>query len=37
MNMVYNRLSKNPEDYNKVFNPSEDTEAIRYIMNTYQA
>ena len=35
MNMVYNRLSKNPEDYNKVFNPSEDTEAIRYIMNTW--
>ena len=34
-NMVYNRLSKNPEDYNKVFNPSEDTEAIRYIMNTW--
>ena len=34
MNMVYNRLSKNPEDYNKVFNPSEDTDAIRYIMNT---
>lgn len=35
MNMVYNRLSKNPEDYNKVFNPAEDTEAIRYIMNTW--
>lgn len=35
MNMVYNHLSKNPEDYNKVFNPSEDTEAIRYIMNTW--
>ena len=35
MNMVYNRLSKNPEYYNKVFNPSEDTEAIRYIMNTW--
>ena len=35
MNMVYNHLSKNPEDYNKVFNSSEDTEAIRYIMNTW--
>ena len=35
MNMVYNHLSKNPEEYNKVFNPSEDTEAIRYIMNTW--
>lgn len=35
MNMVYNHLSKNAEDYNKVFNPSEETEAIRYIMNTW--
>ena len=35
MNLFYNHLSKNPEDYNKVFNPSEDTEAIRYIMNTW--
>lgn len=35
MNMVYNHLSMNAEDYNKVFNPSEETEAIRYIMNTW--
>jgi hypothetical protein len=31
----YNHLSKKPEDYNVVFNPSEDPEAIRYIMNTW--
>lgn len=35
MEMVYNHLSQNPEDYNKVFNPSETPEAIRYIMNTW--
>lgn len=35
MHLVYNHLSKNPEDYNKLFNPSETPEAIRYIMNTW--
>ncbi|MCR5837507.1 MAG: glycosyltransferase [Lachnospiraceae bacterium] len=35
MNLVYNHLSKNEEDYNKVFNPSETPSAIRYIMNTW--
>lgn len=35
MELVYNHLSKNPEDYNVVFNPSESIEAIRYIMNTW--
>jgi glycosyltransferase involved in cell wall biosynthesis len=31
----YNHLSKNPEDYNVVFNPSEQPETLRYIMNTW--
>ena len=35
LNMVQNHLSTNPEEDNQVFNPSEDTEAIRYIMNTW--
>lgn len=35
MSLVYNHLSKNEKDYNKVFNPSETPEAIRYIMNTW--
>lgn len=35
MNLAYNHLSKHPEDYNKVFNPSMETEPIRYIMNTW--
>ena len=35
MNLVYNHLSKNKNDYNKVFNPSETPNAIRYIMNTW--
>ena len=34
MELVYNHLSPNKEDYNVVFNPSETPEAIRYIMNT---
>ena len=35
MYLVYNHLSKNPEDYNKLFNPSETPEALLYIMNTW--
>lgn len=35
MSLVYNHLSKHPADYNKVFNPSVETEPIRYIMNTW--
>ncbi len=35
MNLAYNHLSKNPEDYNVVFNPSQNPNAIRYIMNTW--
>lgn len=35
MNLVYNHLSKEKEDYNVVFNPSETPRAIRYIMNTW--
>ncbi|MCD8218210.1 MAG: glycosyltransferase [Clostridiales bacterium] len=35
MNLSYNHLSKDPEDYNVVFNPSQNPEAIRYIMNTW--
>ena len=35
MELVYNHLSPNKEDYNIVFNPSETPEAIRYIMNTW--
>lgn len=35
MSLSYNHLSTNPEDYNKVFDPSTNTEAIRYIMNTW--
>lgn len=35
MFLSYNHLSKNAEDYNKVFNPSETPEAIRFIMNTW--
>ena len=35
MELVYNHLSPNKEDYNVVFNPSETPEAIRYIMNTW--
>lgn len=29
------RLSPNAEDYNKVFNPSETPDAIRFVMNTW--
>ena len=35
MYLVYNHLSKNLEDYNKLFNPSETPEALLYIMNTW--
>lgn len=35
MYLVYNHLSKNEEDYNKVFNPSMTPQAIRWIMNTW--
>ena len=35
MELVYNHLSPNKEDYNIVFNPSETPKAIRYIMNTW--
>lgn len=35
MELTYNHLSKDPEDYNKVFNPSETPLAIKYIMNTW--
>ena len=33
--LTYNHLSKNKEDYNKVFNPSEDPDTLKYIMNTW--
>lgn len=32
---IYNHLSSNPKDYNKVFNPSRQPEALRFIMNTW--
>ncbi|MCD8232302.1 MAG: glycosyltransferase [Clostridiales bacterium] len=35
MSLAYNHLSKNPADYNTVFNPSRNPSAIRYIMNTW--
>lgn len=35
MNLVYNHLSKNPEDYNVIFDPSRHPETIRFIMNTW--
>ena len=35
MELVYNHLSKKTEDYNVVFNPSEEPERLRYIMNTW--
>lgn len=35
MYLWYNHLSKNPDDYNKVFNPSKTPSAIRFIMNTW--
>ena len=35
MELVYNHLSKEPERYNVVFNPSEDPSAMRFIMNTW--
>lgn len=35
MELAYNHLSQNEEDYNVVFDPSHTPEAIRYIMNTW--
>lgn len=35
MTLRYIHLSKDPEDYNKVFDPSQKPEAIRYIMETW--
>lgn len=35
MYLIYNHLTKDEDAYNKVFNPSETPEAIRYIMNTW--
>lgn len=35
MDLVYNHLSKNEEDYNVVFNPSADPKTLLYIMNTW--
>ena len=35
MSLVYNHLSKDPEDYHKVFDPSANPQTLRYIMNTW--
>lgn len=35
MDLAYNHLSKNEEDYNVVFNPSTDPKTLLYIMNTW--
>ncbi len=35
MELAYQHLSKFPEDYNKVFDPSHTPDAIRFIMNTW--
>jgi glycosyltransferase involved in cell wall biosynthesis len=35
MELNYNHLSQHKKDYNIVFNPSENPEAIRFIMNTW--
>lgn len=35
MQLVYNHLSRNPDDYNTVLNLSETPNAIRFIMNTW--
>jgi glycosyltransferase involved in cell wall biosynthesis len=35
MELDYKHLSKNSGDYNVVFNPSEEPETLRYIMNTW--
>lgn len=35
MELAYNHLSPEPSDYNKVFNPGENPETLRYIMNTW--
>ena len=34
-NFVYFRLSDNPKDYNRVFDPSETPYALNYVMNTW--
>ena len=33
--LIYNHLSPDPDDYNKVFNPGKCPEALRFIMNTW--
>lgn len=35
MELAYNHLSPDPSDYNKIFCPGENPEALRYIMNTW--
>lgn len=35
MELIYNHLSKNADDYNVVFNPSQTPETLRFIMNTW--
>ncbi|MDO4647704.1 MAG: glycosyltransferase [Eubacteriales bacterium] len=35
MNLKYFHLSDNPEDYNKVFNPSMEPKHLNYVMNTW--
>lgn len=35
MALTYNHLSVNPEDYNVIFNPSENPKTLKYIMNTW--
>ncbi len=35
LEMVYNKLSKKPEDYNTVFNPSAEPKTLRYKMHTW--
>ncbi len=35
LELVYNKLSKKPEDYNTVFNPSAEPRTLRYKMHTW--
>ncbi|MCU6762675.1 Chondroitin polymerase [uncultured Roseburia sp.] len=35
MELAYNHLSINPEDYNVIFDPSKNPDALRFIMNTW--
>ena len=35
LDMVYNKLSKKPENYNTVFNPSAEPRTLRYKMHTW--